>query len=150
MLHLLPLLTCFAPPAAAQDDSPRPPNLLFIMVDDLGPEWISCYGGEDIETPNIDKMAAGGMLFQNAYSMPKCTPTRATLLTGQYPFRHGWVNHWDVPRWGAGCHFDPDQNPSSGSVFVLVDAQRGGEPVEAAIYESPDSPTPLGGVVSPW
>ncbi len=82
------------------------PNIMFIMVDDLGPEWISCCGAEDIETPNIDKMAKGGMRFTNAYSMPKCTPTRATVLTGQYPFRHGWVNHWDVPRWGAGCHFD--------------------------------------------
>ena len=86
------------------------PNIVFIMVDDLGPEWISSYGAEDIETPNIDKLAAGGMKFTNAYSMPQCTPTRATLLTGQYPFRHGWVNHWDVPRWGAGCHFDPKHN----------------------------------------
>ncbi|NRA97775.1 MAG: sulfatase-like hydrolase/transferase [Planctomycetes bacterium] len=34
------------------------------------------------------------------------------MLTGQYPFRHGWVNHWDVPRWGAGCHFDPKHNPT--------------------------------------
>ncbi len=88
------------------------PNIVFIMVDDLGPEWISSYGAEDIETPNIDKLAAGGMKFTNAYSMPQCTPTRATLLTGQYPFRHGWVNHWDVPRWGAGCHFDPKHNLS--------------------------------------
>ena len=79
------------------------------MVDDLGPEWISCYGARGIETPNVDALAAGGMRFQNAYSMPKCTPTRVTLLTGQYPFRHGWVNHWDVPRWGAGCHFDPEE-----------------------------------------
>ena len=82
------------------------PNILFIMLDDLGPEWVSCYGSQEIETPNVDKLAKDGIRFTNAYSMPKCTPTRATLLTGQYPFRHGWVNHWDVPRWGAGCHFD--------------------------------------------
>ncbi|MDE0264031.1 MAG: sulfatase-like hydrolase/transferase [Bryobacterales bacterium] len=89
-----------------------PPNIVFIMVDDLGPEWISSYGGEGIETPNIDKLAQGGMSFSNAYSMPQCTPTRVTLLTGQYPFRHGWTSHWDVPRWGAGCHFDPEHNIS--------------------------------------
>ncbi len=88
------------------------PNIVFIMADDLGPEWISSYGGDGIETPNIDKLAQGGMSFDNAYSMPQCTPTRVTLLTGQYPFRHGWTNHWDVPRWGAGCHFDPKHNIS--------------------------------------
>ena len=81
------------------------PNILFIMLDDLGKEWISCYGAEDIETPNIDALAAGGMKFNNAYSMPQCTPSRATLLTGKYPFRNGYVNHWDVPRWGIG-YFD--------------------------------------------
>ncbi|MBI1355343.1 MAG: sulfatase-like hydrolase/transferase [Acidobacteria bacterium] len=86
------------------------PNIVFIMVDDLGPEWVSSYGAEGIETPNIDKLVERGMKFENAYSMPQCTPTRATLLTGQYPFRHGWTNHWDVPRWGAGCHFDPNRN----------------------------------------
>ena len=82
------------------------PNIVFIMVDDLGKEWISCYGAEEIETPNIDALAAGGMRFTSAYSMPQCTPSRATLLTGQYPWRTGWVNHWDVPRWGVG-YFDP-------------------------------------------
>jgi len=81
------------------------PNILFIMVDDLGKEWIRCYGAEEIETPNIDALAATGMKFTNAYSMPQCTPSRATLLTGQYPWRTGWVNHWDVPRWGVG-YFD--------------------------------------------
>jgi len=90
--------------------SVRQPNIIFIMVDDLGPEWLSCYGGQELKTPNLDKLAEGGMQFSNAYSMAQCTPTRATLLTGQYPFRHGWVNHWDVPRWGAGCHFDPKHN----------------------------------------
>jgi arylsulfatase A-like enzyme len=82
-----------------------PPNIVFIMVDDLGKDWISCYGADDIETPEIDKLAAEGLTFHNAYSMPQCTPTRATLLTGQYPFRTGWTNHWDVPRWGVG-YFD--------------------------------------------
>lgn len=93
------------------------PNIIFAMVDDLGKEWINCYGGEDIATPNVDKLAKTGLLFHNAYSMPQCTPTRATLLTGQYPFRHGWVNHWDVPRWGRGCHFDPEKNPSIARVL---------------------------------
>ena len=81
------------------------PNIIFIMVDDLGKEWVSCYGAEDIETPHIDALASGGMRFENAYSMPQCTPSRVTLLTGQYPWRTGWVNHWDVPRWGVG-YFD--------------------------------------------
>lgn len=85
-----------------------------MMVDDLGKEWISHYGAEDISTPNIDALAQSGVSFNNVYSMPQCTPTRVTLLTGQYPFRHGWVNHWDVPRWGGGAHFDETVNPSLG------------------------------------
>jgi arylsulfatase A-like enzyme len=101
-------------------DSLKRPNILFIMVDDLGPEWLSCCGGQEMKTPNIDKLAEGGMQFSNAYSMAQCTPTRATLLTGQYPFRHGWVNHWDVPRWGAGCHFDPRHNFTFARVLKTV------------------------------
>ena len=93
------------PEISMSTEKDRRPNILFIMVDDLGKEWISCYGAEDIKTPNIDAMAQAGMRFENAYSMPQCTPSRATLLTGQYPWRTGWVNHWDVPRWGVG-YFD--------------------------------------------
>lgn len=103
-LIFLALAACAVALAADQ------PHIVFIMVDDLGPEWVSSCGADDIETPNIDKLAERGMRFDNAYSMPQCTPTRATLLTGQYPFRHGWTNHWDAPRWGAGCHFDPKYN----------------------------------------
>ena len=81
------------------------PNILFIMVDDLGKDWVSCYGGDRIQTPNIDALATGGMKFHNAWSMPQCTPSRVSLLTGRYPWKTGWTNHWDVPRWGVG-YFD--------------------------------------------
>lgn len=87
------------------------PNILFILVDDLGKEWISSYGAEDIQTPAVDQLAQTGMRFTNFYSTPQCTPSRISLFTGQYPFRNGWINHWDVPRWGGGVHFDPDRNP---------------------------------------
>jgi arylsulfatase A-like enzyme len=100
----------------AEQSPSAKPNILFIMLDDLGKEWISCYGAEDIETPHIDALAAGGMRFENAYSMPQCTPTRVTLLTGQYPWRTGWVNHWDVPRWGVG-YFDWKYHTTVGNVL---------------------------------
>jgi arylsulfatase A-like enzyme len=93
------------------------PNILFIMVDDLGKEWISCYGADEIETPNIDALAKTGMRFENAYSMPQCTPSRVTLLTGQYPWRTGWVNHWDVPRWGVGYF---DWKPKRNMTFTRI------------------------------
>ncbi len=84
------------------------PNILFILIDDLGKEWVSTYGADDVKTPNVDKLSATGMNFINAYSMPQCTPSRVALLTGQYPWRNGWVNHYDVPRWGHGAQFDPN------------------------------------------
>lgn len=99
------VLICSALTNGTSAAVPVRPNILFIMVDDLGKDWISCYGAEGIQTPRIDALAAGGMKFRNAWSMPQCTPTRVTLLTGQYPWRTGWVNHWDVPRWGVG-YFD--------------------------------------------
>ncbi|MDD7983547.1 sulfatase-like hydrolase/transferase [Lentisphaera marina] len=90
---------------ADEDKKISQPNILFIMLDDLGKEWLSCYGAEDIKTPNIDALADGGMIFNNAYSMPSCTPSRTTVLTGKYPWRTGWTSHWDVPRWGV-AYFD--------------------------------------------
>ncbi|KAA5547227.1 sulfatase-like hydrolase/transferase [Roseiconus nitratireducens] len=97
--------------AEERNETVKSPNLVFILVDDLGKEWIRSFGAEGIETPRLDAMAAEGMRMTNVYSMPQCTPSRVALLTGQYPYRNGWVNHWDVPRWGAGCHFDPSQYP---------------------------------------
>lgn len=103
-------------PAAERRSDVRP-NILFILLDDLGKEWISSYGAEEIETPQVDRLAATGTKFNHFYVMPQCTPTRLSFLTGQYPFRHGWVNHWDVPRWGGGAHYDWTLNPSIARVM---------------------------------
>jgi arylsulfatase A-like enzyme len=103
------------------DRQPEKPNILLIMVDDLGKEWIGCYGAGDIETTNIDALAKNGMLFTNAYSMPQCTPSRITLLTGTYPWRNGWVNHWDVPRYGVG-YFDWRQKENVTFARILRNA----------------------------
>ena len=121
--HILAGVALFAIGASAAEQtavppsaSPGKPNIVFILMDDLGKEWVHCYGAEGIQTPNIDKLAATGMKFVNTYSMPQCTPSRLCLLTGQYPFRNGWVNHWDTPRWGAG-YSDWKTNPSLGRVM---------------------------------
>ena len=66
----------------------KPPNILFILADDLGWGDLSCYGRPDYTTPNLDAFAKQGIRFTNAYSAsPVCTPTRCGLLTGRYPAR---------------------------------------------------------------
>jgi len=65
-----------------------PPNILFILADDMGWTAPACYGSDLHETPNIDQLAASGVRFTQAYSAsPVCTPTRAAILTGQHPAR---------------------------------------------------------------
>ncbi len=99
--NLVPRSLCGEEPQPTREQ----PNLILILVDDLGKDWIGSYGADGVETPHIDELARTGIRFDNVWSMPQCTPTRVTLLTGQYPFRTGWVNHWDAPRWGFG-YFD--------------------------------------------
>jgi arylsulfatase len=67
----------------------RPPNIVFILCDDLGYGDLGCYGG-GIRTPNIDSLARDGMRFTHFYSAnPVCSPSRAALMTGRYPTRVG-------------------------------------------------------------
>lgn len=74
-------------------DGPRPaagtrPNVIFIYADDLGIGDLSCYGATKISTPNIDRLAAQGRRFTNAYATSATsTPSRFGLLTGMYPWR---------------------------------------------------------------
>ncbi len=64
------------------------PNVVLIMADDMGYSDIGCYGGE-IDTPNLDRLAAGGLRFTRFYNAARCCPTRASLLTGLYPHQAG-------------------------------------------------------------
>ena len=64
------------------------PNVIIILADDLGYGDVSCYGTKTLKTPNIDKLAAGGLRFTNAHTTSAtCTPSRYALITGQYPWR---------------------------------------------------------------
>jgi arylsulfatase A-like enzyme len=70
------------------------PNVLLILIDDMGWRDLSCQGSEFYETPNIDRIAREGLSFTNAYAAcPVCSPTRASLLTGKYPARLGLTNY---------------------------------------------------------
>jgi len=66
----------------------RPPNIVFILADDLGYADVSCYGRPDLNTPNIDRLAANGVRFLQAYANSAvCTATRVALITGRYQYR---------------------------------------------------------------
>ncbi|MFN0076952.1 MAG: sulfatase-like hydrolase/transferase [Prosthecobacter sp.] len=64
------------------------PNIVLIMADDLSHRNLGCYGAVNFETPNLDKLAASGMRFENCFSMPLCTPSRVALMTGQHNGRN--------------------------------------------------------------
>ena len=74
--------------AGGREPSQRPPNIVLIMADDLGFETLGANGSTSYNTPNLDKLAQGGMRFAYAYSTPLCTPTRVQLMTGKYNFRN--------------------------------------------------------------
>ncbi|XP_055268923.1 N-acetylgalactosamine-6-sulfatase isoform X2 [Moschus berezovskii] len=71
--------------------APQPPNILLLLMDDMGWGDLGVYGEPSRETPNLDRMAAEGMLFPNFYTAnPLCSPSRAALLTGRLPIRSGF------------------------------------------------------------
>ncbi|MSU51330.1 MAG: arylsulfatase [Opitutus sp.] len=82
----LSFLCSFALPASGA--STARPNIILIVADDLGYSDLGCYGSE-IQTPNLDRLAAEGVKFRQFYTYPRCCPTRATVLTGVYPHQAG-------------------------------------------------------------
>lgn len=95
------LASCGGSREGAPSSAERP-NILFILVDDLGWEDLGSYGSEFYDTPNLDELAEEGVRFTNAYSAhPVCSPTRAAIMTGKDPVRVGitdWIPGMDTKR----------------------------------------------------
>ena len=87
------------------------PNLVFLMPDQLRPDFLGCYGAGFVRTPNIDRLAAEGLRYDRCYSTsPICVPARAQLLTGMNPLRTGVMDNgvWLRPDLAAaGIHTWP-------------------------------------------
>ena len=92
--------------------SKRKPNVVLILVDDLGWTDVGCFGSKYYETPNIDRLAAQGMKFTNGYAAcAVCSPTRAAVMTGRYPARLG-ITDWIRARFQGGNIPADKKNPS--------------------------------------
>ena len=97
-LSLLRLVGVLLPVAIAAVASAAPPNIVFILADDLGYTDVAAYGSKYYETPNIDRLASQGMKFTNYHHCQNCTPTRAALMSGQYGARTGMYTVGGVER----------------------------------------------------
>lgn len=90
--------------SAGDSNAEGRPNIMVILADDMGFSDLGCYGGE-IDTPNVDGLAVGGFRFTQFYNASRCCPTRARLLTGQYPHNVGVGRNGGHhgPNWGHNC-----------------------------------------------
>ena len=88
-LFLTGCIVSAASVVCAQENHPRP-NFVFILADDISVDDLGCYGNPDVRTPNLDRLAADGLSFDNAYlTTSSCSPTRSSLITGRYPHNTG-------------------------------------------------------------
>ncbi len=110
---LVCVLTVQLAPTAAADERP---NVLLVLLDNIGKDWFRCYGSHEDVTPNIDQLARTGVKVRNFYATPVCSTTRVALLTGRYPFRTGWHTHHDPAIYGGG-YFDWNREASIARVL---------------------------------
>lgn len=133
-------------------DAQEKPNIIFILADDMGYSDMS-WQGSPIQTPNLDKLARGGMFLSRNYVQPQCTPSRIAFLTGNYPYRYGLHEHVLMPlslhgipaeektiaekmqeggyrtavigKWHVGCHMDSHlpQNQGFDHSFFCIHGQ---------------------------
>src|SRR3954452_21261965 len=93
----LPLSATLSTYVAAASVTKRPPNIVIFLADDMGYSDAGCYGGE-IQTPNLDRLAAGGLRYTQFYTPARCWPSRAAILTGFYAQAVRRDNTTDVKR----------------------------------------------------
>lgn len=86
-----------APPAKSER-----PNIVFILLDNLGKEWVGAYGSEEKVTPHLDRLASAGVRIENCYTPTVCGPSRTVALTGRYLLRSGFTVHHDAALYGGG------------------------------------------------
>ncbi len=86
---ILAAVCCTVLPSTPARAAENKPNILYIVADDIGWKDVGFHGSADIKTPNLDQLAANGARLEQFYVQPMCTPTRAALMTGRYPFRYG-------------------------------------------------------------
>ncbi|THH37543.1 sulfatase family protein [Neolewinella litorea] len=106
--------------------APERPNILLFLADDWSYPHAGAYGDPVVQTPNFDWLAAGGMLFTNAYcASPSCSPSRASILTGRYPHQNGAMgNLW--PEFSAGATVYPRELEQAG--YLVGHDQKGWGP----------------------
>jgi arylsulfatase A-like enzyme/dienelactone hydrolase len=88
--------------SAADPPRRQRPNIVLILLDNVGKDWFRSFGSQEDQTPNLDRLAYSGLRFRNCYVTPVCSTSRTMLLTGRYPFRTGWHTHHDAAIYGGG------------------------------------------------
>lgn len=119
-----------------QEGAPIRPNVVLFLVDDMG--WMDCgaYGSTFYETPNIDRFAQRAVRFSCAYGSPLCSPSRASLLTGKYPTRHGiLLATGHEPPQPANFDYLPDRAPAE-QAFLHPLSKNFLEPAEITLAEA--------------
>lgn len=115
----------------AAESAPRRPNIVFILADDLGWTDLACQGSQYYETPSIDRLASQGMRLRSFYNCQNCTPTRAALMSGQYPTRTGVFTVNELTR---GREQDRRMVPPANRTTLPLDRKTIADQLKAAGY----------------
>jgi len=117
----------------SENKETKPPNIVFILADDLGWADLPSYGNKFNEAPNIEKLASQGVQFNNAYAAnPVCSPTRASIQTGQYPARIG-INDFLPGHWRP---YEQLIVPTNKTQYLPLDYETIGEVLQKAGYKT--------------